>query len=752
MRKKKDKAQFLFGMMCVLLSLALLLTGLHIIVRQVLGINIMVVDLSIKLMEVACIIIVLVFEIRPYIQLYNEGIQAIYKEKNVEVDKVVKFNRLIEHNEFLYYFQPIVNARDGSIYAYEILMRSRSDIGLNPHEILKYAEISHMLYSIEQFTFFNALRIYKENREKFGNKKIFINSIPSVTLNEADLRKLTDQYSSISQNVVIEILESASDNEESIDAFEQLRNILNCQIAIDDYGSGYSNDMKLLNNNPNYIKIDISMISSIDTDLKKQLLVANLIKFAKKYNIKILAEGVETKAELNKLIELGVDLIQGFYTARPSEVIAGEINEEIRNSIIDANIRLSKYDNDQKVYVASDGETIRLLDLAVEKYAVVDVTGGTVNFEGVSGHTIDMVIKVEDYSICTLNFDNVDIRGTVETTIQIGKECQVEIILNGENFLYKEGISVPENSSLILKGDGSLSIKNNRNSGVGIGSNFDNLYGNISVDIGGVLNIDAYGDKAVGIGGGFRAENSSIRIIRGDINVNVRAIEAVGIGTGHGSASVYIGKAKVKVQDTGDYSVGIGSLNGRVDIVSGGDLEVISDGENTCAIGVQEKAEGKITFTGGKISAIFHGALATGIGSFTGGIELICSADMINVYGEGEKTCAIGNYEENPGTLTITRGTVMADLLSAQPIFLGNKYGDVTIVGGNIIVGKGAVLCPVNSFGDKLVMQEITDDNIYNRHIVTKNGDYVYRAEKNHAINRLCVYVPEECQLDMVRK
>ena len=160
-------------------------------------------------------------------------------------------------------------------------MRSRSDIGLNPHEILKYAEISHMLYSIEQFTFFNALRIYKENKDKFGNKKIFINSIPSVTLSEADLRKLTEQYSSISQNVVIEILESASDNEESIDAFEQLRNILNCQIAIDDYGSGYSNDMKLLNNNPNYIKIDISLISSIDTDLKKQLLVANLIKFAR---------------------------------------------------------------------------------------------------------------------------------------------------------------------------------------------------------------------------------------------------------------------------------------------------------------------------------------------------------------------------------------------------------------------------------------------------------------------------------------
>ena len=129
--------------------------------------------------------------------------------------------------------------------------------------------------------------------------------------------------------MVIEILESASDNEESIDAFEQLRNILNCQIAIDDYGSGYSNDMKLLNNNPNYIKIDISMISSIDTDLKKQLLVANLIKFAKKYNIKILAEGVETKEMTDYLTEKGVDYLQGYYFSRP-------VNEEKFLEIISA--------------------------------------------------------------------------------------------------------------------------------------------------------------------------------------------------------------------------------------------------------------------------------------------------------------------------------------------------------------------------------------------------------------------------------
>lgn len=751
MRKKKDKAQFLFGLKCVILSVALLLAAAHIIVRSVFNIDMAAVDISLRVSEIACILVVLFFEIHPYIQLYNEGIQAIYNEKNIEVDKVVKFNRLIEHNEFLYYFQPIINAKDGSIYAYEILMRSRSDIGLNPHEILKYAEISHMLYSIEHFTFFNALRIYKENREKFGDKKIFINSIPSVTLTDTDLHRLTEQFSNISQNVVIEILESASDNEESIDAFEQLRNILNCQIAIDDYGSGYSNDMKLLNNNPNYIKIDISLISSIDTDLKKQLLVANLIKFAKKYNIKILGEGVETKAELNKLIELGVDLIQGFYTARPSEVIVDQINEDVRDFIIDANIKLSKYDNEKKVYDAADGEVVRLLDLAVEKYAVIQVSGGTVNFEGIKGHTIDMIIRVEDYSICTLIFDNVDIKGAVETTVQIGKECQVEIIINGENYLYKEGILVPEDSSLMLRGSGNLSIKTNRNNGVGIGTGFDDAYGNISIDLGGALNIDASGDKAVGIGGGIRAENSSIRIIRGDISVKVRAIEAVGIGSGTGSTSIYIGKAQVKVHNIGDESVGIGALSGKLDLVSGGDLEVNADGEKTCGIGVHEDGEGKITFTGGQVSSIIHGALAVAIGTITGGVDIMCSADMINVYGEGEKTCAIGNLESESGSLTISHGTVMVDLLSAEPVFLGNRYGDVIITGGNVIVGRETELNPVNSFGDRLVACEIENENIFNRHIVTEKGDYVYRAEKNHAINRLCVFLPEAIQTEAAK-
>lgn len=97
--------------------------------------------------------------------------------------------------------------------------------------------------------------------------------------------------------------------------------------------------------------------------MKKQLLVSNVIKFASKYGIRVLAEGVETKEELETLLELGIDLLQGFYLARPNAEIVSEIDPEIRDYIVGENIRRSKYNSEQKIYDAGDGETVSLLEL-----------------------------------------------------------------------------------------------------------------------------------------------------------------------------------------------------------------------------------------------------------------------------------------------------------------------------------------------------------------------------------------------------
>lgn len=71
---------------------------------------------------------------------------------------------------------------------------------------------------------------------------------------------------------------------------------------------------------PDYIKVDINIICDIDTDADKQQLVKDIVEYAHGRGMKIVAEGIETEAELRKVIELGVDLLQGYFLAKPGGV------------------------------------------------------------------------------------------------------------------------------------------------------------------------------------------------------------------------------------------------------------------------------------------------------------------------------------------------------------------------------------------------------------------------------------------------
>lgn len=87
-------------------------------------------------------------------------------------------------------------------------------------------------------------------------------------------------------------------------------------IALDDYGSGYNSEKSLLAISPQYIKVDMAIIRDIDIDPDKQQIVVNIVNYAHQRGMYIVAEGIETSAELEKVLELGVDLLQGYYLAR----------------------------------------------------------------------------------------------------------------------------------------------------------------------------------------------------------------------------------------------------------------------------------------------------------------------------------------------------------------------------------------------------------------------------------------------------
>ena len=97
--------------------------------------------------------------------------------------------------------------------------------------------------------------------------------------------------------------------------------------ALDDYGSGYSNERSLLELSPNYIKIDLSIIRSIDTDANKRQIVSNTVSYAHQRGMKVVAEGLETADEVRTVLSLGVDLLQGFFLAMP-QVEPGGASEE----------------------------------------------------------------------------------------------------------------------------------------------------------------------------------------------------------------------------------------------------------------------------------------------------------------------------------------------------------------------------------------------------------------------------------------
>jgi len=92
---------------------------------------------------------------------------------------------------------------------------------------------------------------------------------------------------------------------------------LNANIAIDDFGEGYSNFSRIVEFKADIIKIDGSLIKNIETDSTRQSIVKAIVSFAKKENKKTVAEFVESEEIYNKLVEIGVDYSQGYYFSKP---------------------------------------------------------------------------------------------------------------------------------------------------------------------------------------------------------------------------------------------------------------------------------------------------------------------------------------------------------------------------------------------------------------------------------------------------
>jgi len=250
-------------------------------------------------------------------------------------------NKLLDEELVRYAFQPIIRADNGEIFAYEALMRSELETLKNPLHIIKLATADSRLYEVEKLTFFKSLECYVKNRKYFKNRKLFINSIPNYVLANEDLERFEKMYKRYLDNIVVEILENEQSNIQGTSKKAKLISSWKSQVAIDDFGSGYNNEAILLAMTPDYVKIDMEIVRGINNDLNRQQICKNLVSYAKQRDIKVVAEGVEYVEELEKLIELGVDFLQGYYFSRP-EFIPPEIPQDKVETIISINKKFRK--------------------------------------------------------------------------------------------------------------------------------------------------------------------------------------------------------------------------------------------------------------------------------------------------------------------------------------------------------------------------------------------------------------------------
>ncbi len=243
----------------------------------------------------------------------------MYEEESFMISGKAELDLILDQDLMKFVFQPIIDVATGTIHGYEALMRPQSELLASPLKLLQLATLEGKLGKVEKIALFKTLALFHEYRHLFQGAKLFVNSIPTENLKAEEYAQLQTLYPDLLPNVVVEITEQDQQDELFLQEKLTCLRSLGGDIAIDDYGSGYANDMALVKIKPDLVKIDRSLISNVHVDPSRQSIVHKIISICRDEGVKVLGEGIETEQELDYLLEAGIDYAQGYYVSRPME-------------------------------------------------------------------------------------------------------------------------------------------------------------------------------------------------------------------------------------------------------------------------------------------------------------------------------------------------------------------------------------------------------------------------------------------------
>jgi len=259
---------------------------------------------------------------------------SVYKP-SMELEKVYESNLLcskklihaLNTGNIIPYFQAIVPLKDASAAVrYEGLVRMVEEDGtvITPFKFLDIAKRLRLYPEVTRLMFHQIIETIKEKKVA-----VSINLSVDDINNSAIVKMITDVLYSFEHSSLItfEILETeAMDDYVNVQHFVNMVRSYGAKVAIDDFGSGYSNFSHILNMKVDYIKIDASLISNIDKSNNSMMMIETIVGLAKRLGIETVAEFVSTQEVYDRVKALGVDWAQGYFLGRP--VPYEELKEE----------------------------------------------------------------------------------------------------------------------------------------------------------------------------------------------------------------------------------------------------------------------------------------------------------------------------------------------------------------------------------------------------------------------------------------
>ncbi len=261
----------------------------------------------------------------------NEGRNLYHFYKQIMTDQALervtletRMRKALENNEFIIYYQPIVNGVTSELIGLEALVRwQHPEKGLlTPDKFIHIAERTSIIIPLGEYVMNKVATQVKDWHEKgFNPSYISIN----LSVNQLRHKKLLSNINNMLEKtnfrddwLEFEITESYAmkNPEESIEVLNQIK-ALGVKLSIDDFGTGYSSLSHLKKLPVDKLKIDKAFISGLPYDLDDKILVATIVSLAENMNLKVVAEGVENEEQKKCLENLGCIYMQGYLFEKP---------------------------------------------------------------------------------------------------------------------------------------------------------------------------------------------------------------------------------------------------------------------------------------------------------------------------------------------------------------------------------------------------------------------------------------------------